>query len=254
MTSSLTSTLHSVCRQKHVLKSHQIAHLDAASFLSRDPEGEMKGSLTRGDMFRASKPLETERRGTGPPSRTSSIDCRARDGTEGGWRGVSVRLCVCVIKEKVCLYLHTFGMCVLPLDGLAVGVRQEIWGNEQGERQEQNLDMNKESRRSSDQLQLQTKRKWNFWHNLHIFLHKLSSQLLIKTWMLFTAVNRGGSDLLIILYILFGCCRLRSLRRSSVVWTHVKLCSIPHQEAGPSVRCFAGAVRKESLEPAQLLQ
>lgn len=143
------------------------------------PSGQRTGNLTRGDMSRVraslsdctglSKPLETEGGGWGGTSRASSVDCRERDGTVGAetwWRGVSVCLCVCVCvweREKVgvCVCLRTFGLCVVSPVELAVRVWLKIWGNEQGEGEEQNLNIKTDSRTKTGQAQkTETRGKW----------------------------------------------------------------------------------------------
>ena len=115
-------------------------------------------SLTWGDgglgqsffirLHRSSYPLETEKRGRGWTSCTSSSESRERDGAEGAetrFRDAAQR-CRCVFvcdgeTEKVCECVEqTFGLRVLRLAELAVRFWLQIWGNEQREGEEQNLD------------------------------------------------------------------------------------------------------------------
>lgn len=65
-------------------------------------------------------------------------------------------VCFCVWdrqKSGVFVCLHTFGLCVLSLAELAVRLWLKIWGNEQGKGEEQNLDINMDSRKKTGQAQ-----------------------------------------------------------------------------------------------------
>lgn len=210
---TLLNTSLSLCSEKQMLKSIQTAHLDAAlaskpalfgmSFLlgiRRDQwsslclwswwwEGgkyvlvrSVQGQNLSVRLHRTSKPLETERRGRGGggTSCTSSMDCRERDGTAGQrcgggisvclWERGSVCLCVCVRAR-----LRTFGLCVISLAELTVRVWLKIWGNEQREGEEQNLDINtaeKTKRQMGNDRAQGKRRKGVIRHSLNTIVHK----------------------------------------------------------------------------------
>lgn len=172
----------------HTLKSNKIANLDAAPAnhptflflclsswgswgdqwssrclwscwwedLDSELEKSIQGQSCSVRLREALKPQERESRCEGGTSHTSSIDCRERDGTEGQRRGEEGLVCVyddVWLRQRVYACLQTFALCVLSLAELAVRVWLKIWGNEQREGEEQNLDTNTDGRIKTGQVQ-----------------------------------------------------------------------------------------------------
>lgn len=147
--------------------------------------------------------------------------CKVREMEEG-------RQCVCVcLRRCVCactcgfasVYAHTFGLCVFWTAKLVVRFWMEIWGNEQGKREKQNLDTNTQGK---DQKEFSRYAPHTCWA-------KGSTGVLMMC---------SGADL----HLSFKCCKLWA-RLSGKHYCN----AFSHQDAGPFVCWCAGAVWEESL-------